>query len=73
MHPNVEVKTWAGAFGPAKIGYSVDEYGDTVDFGFGSQPDYFEFGFDGESLRRFVEIANEALRDMDARKGSSAS
>ena len=74
MHPNVEVKTWAGAFGPAKIGYSVDDNGDVVDFMFGSQPEYFEFGFDGESLRRFMKLADEALvvmADRQARARSS--
>jgi hypothetical protein len=65
VYPNVEVKTGAGAFGFAAINYKVDDNGDTVDFMFGSQPEYFEFGFDAESLRRFVNLANEALREMD--------
>ena len=68
MYPNVEVKTWAGAFGQAKIDYRVDDNGDTVDFMIGSQPEYFEFGFDGESLRRFVTLANEALQVIEARQ-----
>jgi hypothetical protein len=71
MYPNVEVKTWAGAFGSAKINYTVDDNGDTVDFMFGAQPEYFEFGFDAESLRRFVTLANEALRVIEARQAAA--
>ncbi|CRK60423.1 hypothetical protein [Alloactinosynnema sp. L-07] len=40
--------------------------GDYVVFVFGGARDDFEFVFDGDALRRFVELGTGALREMDA-------
>ena len=52
--------------GGCPITYSVNN-SNAADFMFG-QPNvhYFEFGFDADSLRTFVRLAQSALREMEA-------
>jgi hypothetical protein len=64
MRGKVEAKSWVTVLGECSISYRPDGSGEIVDFRFGDSQDCFEFGFDAESLRRFLKVGNEALRDM---------
>ena len=66
MFGNVEVKSWAAISGQCPIKYYCDPSG-AVDFMFGTGPDdYFEFGFDADSLREFLRVGDEALRHLES-------
>lgn len=39
---------------------------DDVEFSFGGRRDPFEFVFDAEALRAFLQVGSDALQEMDA-------
>lgn len=63
MHQNIEVKSWVSVSGECPISYSTDGHG-AVHFMFGEAPNDFEFGLDLESLRQFMNVGGEALREL---------
>lgn len=62
---DLKVGTWVAVRRGCPMRCRVHD-GDDVVFVFGGLRDDFEFVFDGDALRRFVELGTGALRELDA-------
>lgn len=67
MYRTLDVKSWVHAADGCPIRHNAGRApGESVTFTFGTGPDEFEFGFDTESLREFLKVGTEALRQVES-------
>lgn len=71
MNRNPMVKSWATVSAGCEIAFRAYWDDGNVDFTFGSGADSFELGFDTASLRHFLDLAAEALGQLEPARASS--
>lgn len=66
---NLTVSSWVAIRGGCPIRYRVNA-NDDVEFAFGELSDCFEFLFDANALRQFLEVGSKALAEMNAHEAA---
>jgi hypothetical protein len=67
MQRDLTVSSWVGIRKGCPMRYRVNG-SDGVEFAFGGVRDCFEFVFEAETLRQFLNLGGQALRELDARQ-----